>query len=180
LVQLTAAAGIVTGVGQCVMDGLTDFSLRGTPAGFRACLLLPTNQIAWDNCGCPTGGQFAQAITSRAGSSRFPAADTGNWSNCGPPLDVVNVMTSISRCVPTMDQTGTPPTCEESMAAAIGMESDRDVIRQALACCLGALKHARLIQAWNIGPSATLGELGGCVAIETPYAFALASCLCSG
>ncbi len=179
MIPLTAAAGIVTGVGQCIAEGLAE-SLRGVPDGFRTCLLIPAAQIAWDNCGCPDGGQFAQAILSRGGSSRFPGLDTGNWSLCGPPLDIVTVLTSVSRCVPTMDFQGAPPTCEASLTAALGLESDREIVRQSLACCLDALKREFRIQGWNIGPSTTVGELGGCVAVETTYTFALSSCLCPG
>lgn len=180
-VLLTTMAPIVTGVGQCVVNALSA-SWGGLDPAFRACLLLPTAQIPWDGCSC--AGQFAQAIPSRGASAKFPTYDSGtNWHACGPPLDVATVVTSLSRCVPTMDDQGNPPTCDASFAAALQVEADRETIRQALACCLNALaapRAAGLLQvtAWNVGPSVLVGELSGCVAIETPYSIAIGSCLC--
>jgi hypothetical protein len=175
VVNLTQSPGaIVTGIGACVVDALNQ-----TPAGApdRQCLLLPTLTIPWDNCDC--GGQLAQAIQETFGSDRFPApADAKDWQPCGPPWNVVRVLLSVTRCVPTMDDQGQPPSCAESLAAAITLENDRTAIRQALACCLTDLRDAGLIFAWALQASTTVGELGGCAGVETPYVFAMRSCLC--
>ncbi len=167
-------APIVTGIGVCVLEGLAQ-----TPAGApdRQCLLLPTQTIPWDNCDCD--GQFAQAITSVYGADRFPIpADAKDWQPCGPPWSVTRVLTSIVRCVPTMDEQAIPPTCAAEQAAAITLENDRTAVRQALACCLTDLKTAGVIFHWSLGPSDTVGELGGCAGVETPYWFSTKSCLC--
>lgn len=168
-------APVVTGVGVCVVDGLGQ-----TPAGApgRQCLLLPTQTIPWDNCDC--GGQVALAIQTVYGSTRFPtpADATRDWSPCGPPWQVAQVMVSVVRCVPTMDDQGQPPTCAAELAAALILEADRTAVRQALACCLTGLKDAGVIGGWALNPSTTVGELGGCAGVETTFLIALRSCLC--
>lgn len=168
-------APIVTGVGACVIDALGQ-----TPAGApdRQCLLLPTQSIPWDNCDC--GGQIALAIQSVYGSSRFPqpADATKDWSTCGPPWQVAQVMLSVVRCVPTMDDQGVPPSCPAELAAAITLENDRTAVRQALACCLEALRTANRIGVWALNASTTVGELGGCAGVETPFLIGMRSCLC--
>lgn len=174
-INLTASpASIVTGVGQCVADALAQ-----TPAGAptRQCLLLPTQSIPWDNCDC--GGQLALAIQSVYGSVSFPApAPLRDWQPCGPHWSVVQVMLSIVRCMPMMDEQGIPPSCAEELEAAVMLENDRTAVRQALACCLNDYKTAGRIGGWALSPSVTVGELGGCSGIETPFLFSISSCLC--
>lgn len=175
VINLTLSpAAIVTGIGACVLAGL-DQTPAGSPG--RQCLLLPTQTIPWDNCDCD--GQFAQAITSVYGADRFPIpAEAKDWQPCGPPWSVVRVILQVVRCVPTMDEQGHPPTCAASQAAAVTLENDRTAVRQALACCLTDLKTANTISGWALGTSDTVGELGGCAGVETPYWFAVRSCLC--
>jgi hypothetical protein len=168
-------APIVTGIGACVVDALAQ-----TPAGAptRQCLLLPTNLIPWDNCDC--GGQVALAIQSVYGSTRFPTpADASrDWSKCGPPWQVAQVVVQVTRCVPTMDDQGQPPTCAASLVAAYTLENDRTAVRQALACCLTELKDSRVIGGWAMNPSVTVGEQGGCAGVETAFLIGVRSCLC--
>lgn len=175
-------APLVTGVGLCIANALDSDSLGGRGAAFRTCYLLPTRQIPWDGCDCPDGGQLAQAIQRVYGSNRFPTPADGaaDWSKCGPRWQVAEVMTSITRCVPTADQAGEAPTCEAELRASLILESDRQVVRQAIACCLENLKvtQPQTIGGWALGPSETVGELGGCAGVETTYLVSMASCLC--
>ncbi len=168
-------APIVTGVGACIIDALSQ-----TPAGAptRQCLLVPTQQVPWDNCDC--GGQVALAIQSIYGSSRFPqpADASKDWSNCGPEWQVAQVLVSVTRCVPTMDDQGQPPPCSESLAAAYTLENDRTAVRQAIACCLQDLRNTAVIGAWAMNPSITVGEQGGCAGVETTFLIGVRSCLC--
>ncbi len=178
--NMAGFAPIVTGVGTCVIEAL-DQTVAGAPC--RQCLLLPTQQIPWDNCGpcddISCSGQIALAIQNVYGSSHFPQPEAGkDWSHCGPPWQVAQVVVSVTRCVPTMDQTGNPPTCAAELAAALTLEADRSAIRQALACCLTALKAAHSIGAWSMNPSVTVGEQGGCAGVETTFLVAQRSCLC--
>lgn len=175
-IQLSQSfAPIVTGISACIIDALAQ-----TPAGApdRQCLLVPTQSIPWDNCDC--GGQIATAIQSVYGSSRFPtpADATRDWSPCGPAWQVAQVLVSVVRCVPTMDDQGQPPSCPAELAAALTLEDDRTAIRQALACCLTNLKDTAVIGAWAMNPTVTVGELGGCAGVETTFLIGARSCLC--
>lgn len=183
IINLTASpAAIVTGVGACVVDALGQ-----TPAGApcRQCLLLPTATIPWDGCDCEceqAPGQVAQAITSIWSSDQFPTQFVGNFKQCGPHFTVVQVLLSVVRCVPVLNEQGVPPSCADELAAAITLENDRTAVRQALACCLADLAAALppTIRAYNIGPTVTVGESGGCAGVETVYQFSVPSCLCPG
>src|SRR5262245_13821966 len=166
-------ASIVTGIGACIVD-----ALEQTPAGApcRQCLLLPTQQIPWDNCGpCDLGdclGQVALAIRAVYGSKVFPQPFVGaTWARCDPRFWVARVVASVTRCVPSVDQQGRPPSCAAELAAAITLENDRTAVRQAIACCLDQLFSARppSVAAWAIDQSVTVGELGGCAGSETEF-----------
>ena len=177
-------APIVTGVGQCVVDALDQ-----TPAGApcRQGLLLPTQQIPWDNCGpCPgnCNGQVALAIREVYGSIQFPQPATAvTWTKCDPRWSVARVVVSVTRCVPTMNERGIPPACSAELAAALTLENDRIAVRQAVACCLQALweEQPQRIGNWLLGASVTVGESGACAGVETEFLVALAQgCGCPG
>src|SRR5574342_122459 len=171
-------AAIVTGVGTCVVDALNQ-----TPAGApdRQCLLLPTNVIPWDACDC--GGQVALAIRNVYGSQMFPQpASYADWAHCGPRFIVAEVVVSVTRCVTGVDQNGQGPPCATALAEAITLENDRTAVRQAIACCLKAMKDARPptlgVGAWILQPSVTLGEQGGCAGSETVFLVGVLGCAC--
>jgi len=171
-------APIVTGVGICVRDGLAADSIGGVDANFRTCLLVPSFTIPWDNCQC---GQLALAIRRTYSSDTFPALSTSdNQGKCGPQFQVAEVVVSVARCVPSLDDEGRPPPCDALLTAALTVESDRSSVRQSLACCLQALWKAQRIGAYAIGDSVTVGDLGGCVAVETALWIGIRSCLCGG
>ena len=171
-------APIVTGVGICVRDGLAADSIGGVSSDFTVCLLVPSFTIAWDNCQC---GQLALAIRRTYGSDTFPALSTGdNQGKCGPQFQVAEIVVSVARCTPTIDDSGRPPPCADLLTAALTLESDRSSVRQSLTCCLQALYQAKRIGAYAIGDSITVGELGGCASVETTLWIGLRSCLCGG
>lgn len=165
-INLSASfAPIVTGVGACIVDGLNQ-----TPAGApdRQCLLLPTASIPWDACDC--GGQIALAILEIYGSNTFPVPLTGiSWAKCSTRWRVARVLASVVRCVPAVDQQGSPPSCPDELAAAITLENDRTAMRQSIACCLSQMYDAHTISNWALGPSITIGEQGGCAGVETEF-----------
>jgi len=165
IIDLTSPgfASIVTGVGVCILEGLAQ-----TPAGAptRQCLLVPTQIIPWDNCDC--GGQYAAAIQQVYDSDTPPQILTTSFVKCAPHWTIAQVMFSVTRG----DDQGHPPPCDAELAAAIILENDRTVVRQALRCCLGDLAVAApnvppRIGFFSIGPSVTVGELGGCAGVET-------------
>lgn len=171
-------AAIVTGIGACIVDALDQ-----TPAGAptRQCLLLPTGMIPWDNCDC--GGQVALAIRRVYAADIFPTeAPYAAWAHCGPKYLVAEVVVSVVRCVTGLDQNGQPPPCATALAEAITLENDRTAVRQAIACCLNAMKKARPptlgVTGWSLGASVTVGELGGCAGVETTFLVGVGVCAC--
>jgi hypothetical protein len=183
LINLTSPGfvAIVTGLAGCVFGALAQ-----TPAGApcRQCVLLPTQQIPWDNCGpCEEGcdGQAAFAIREVYGSDTFPLpAAQKTWSKCGPRYTVARVVVSVTRCVPGMDERGESPSCAAELAAAIILENDRTAVRQGLACCLHVASTATpaFLSEWLISPSVTVGELGQCAGSETEFLVGVRSCIC--
>jgi hypothetical protein len=171
-------APIVTGVGVCVRDGLAADSIGGISSDMRVCLLYPGNQIPWDGCQC---GQLALAIRNVYGSEVFPALSTQhNQKSCGPQYQVAEVVVSVARCAPMPGDDGEPPACSDLLTAALTLESDRAAVLAALSCCLHQLYQQRQIFAFSIGTSTTVGDLGGCVAVETVFYIGLRNCLCGG
>ena len=175
---------IVTGVGQCVID-----ALEQTPAGVpcRQCLLLPTDTIPMDNCGCGPGsectGQVALSIRGVYGSDQFPAPASGKaWTQCTPRYQVVRASVQVTRCVPTIDETGQAPECADELAAAVTLENDRTAIRQAIACCLDYAFHNQQphVGTWLMNESLTIGELGGCAGVLTEFLVGVQACPCPG
>jgi len=161
--------------------------LGQTPAGApcRQCLLLPTQTIPWDNCGpcdnASCNGQIALAIREVYGSGQFPQPLNGaSWRKCQHRYEIVRATVSVTRCVPTMDSKGRPPTCAAELAAAVTLENDRTAVRQAIACCLSAANLATpyWVSEWMLGGSVTVGELGGCSGVETEFFVGVQSCLC--
>jgi len=169
---VTLAFIIVTGVGQCVVDALAETE-GGPPA--RACLAVP-GEIAWDNCEC---GQFAQSITSDTpAQTNMTAATSSPFSGCGPPLLVMDVTASITRCVPGIDSTGHPPSCAALLDAARILEDDREAMRQAITCCLKTLFEAYRISGYTVGASVTVGPQGECAGVNITYQFGLSRACC--
>jgi hypothetical protein len=173
---------VVTGVGQCVIEALDQTPAR---APCRQCLLLPTQIIPWDNCGClddSCTGQVALAIRSVYNSNSFPQPATQEpWSPCPPRYIVYQVVVSVTRCVPTMNERAEAPACADELVAAITLENDRTAIRQAINCCLREARSAtpQYLSTWSLSPSVTIGEQGGCAGVETEFFVGVPSvCAC--
>lgn len=178
-------ASIVTGVGACIVD-----ALEQTPAGTpcRQCLLVPSSQIVWDNCGpCEheCSGQVAQAITSIYGSDSFPTAAGGlNWAKqrCTPRWWVASVTAVVTRCLPAIHEDGTSPSCDDELAAGLMLVDDATAVRQAIACCLQSIYEAEpaRLGVWSLGGTTILPELGGCGGTSTEFLIGVQACPCSG
>jgi hypothetical protein len=180
--SLPGFAPIVTGVGACIEDALSQ-----TPAGApcRICLLVPSYQITWDGCGpCEDDnctGQLALAIRTVYGSEIFPTPfQQKTWTKCGPRWQVARCVASVTRCVPTLGDNGVAPDCAAELAAAITLENDRTAVRQAIACCLEERFHASpaVVGQWALLDSTIVGEQGACSGTETEFLVGVAACPC--
>jgi hypothetical protein len=164
-------AEVVVGAGQAVHQELVSLDADVD----RACYLVP-GDVAWDECDC---GQLAQTVTEVVPSSSFPtpATDT-RQTPCGPGLAMVRVRLSLVRCVPGMDDNGTPPACDDLAVAALALETDRWVVRRVVPCYLQELRRTYVILDYAVGAGTSVGPLGGCAGVELLYTFGVADACC--
>jgi hypothetical protein len=86
----------------------------------------------------------------------------------------------ITRCVPTMDDLGTPPTCSELTSAGLAWYADATIVRQAVGCCLRDMKRNGTIQRFSMGAITPVPEQGGCAGSVLQVMIGLSHCLCVG
>lgn len=163
---------VVTGTGQCVYDEILN---TGGGELNRVCLLVP-GDIAWDECEC---GQLAQSITQVFPSKKFPGpASQETHTKCGPPIVAVEVLLSVTRCVPIPNDKGTAPKCSALQSAAITLEADRYATRKALMCCLSDSYDHNNILDFVIGPMTSAGPQGACAGFVCTYTIGFTSPCC--
>lgn len=153
----------VTGVGDCVRAELAATS-GGVPD--RVCLAVP-GQIVWDDCDC---GQFAQTITG-VNPSRNPPQPATDQGQCQTPYLIVDVTSSVVRCVPTIDENGNAPSCADLLASALQLEEDKAAVRRGVTRCLCDLLHQDRIVGFAVGAQTAVGEQGGCAGSELTWQF---------
>lgn len=171
---LSTFAPAVTGMGAAIME-----ALAGTAAGApeRGCLIVP-GAIAADGCDC---GQLALSVARKYPSVSFPTEATVDESDagCPPPILAAVVTVSLLRCVPGMDDDGTPPPCEALQAAAITQDIDDATIRRALSCYLHDLADQGRILGYVIGPTVATGPEGNCGGSDTTVTIGISNCGCA-
>lgn len=166
---LTAAA-IITGVGMCILDELRNTpESGGVPPKMRTCLLVP-GAIAADSCDC---GQFAQSIVRSNPTQIFPQDSSLSpiKGPCGQVARMWTVTASIMRCVPGVDQTGRPPSCDALRAAAFVQEGDSWAMWNAVSCCLAEKYRERIIASYFVGAVVPYGPEGNCGGVDLTYGF---------
>lgn len=154
----------------------------------RACVI--PGVVAWDGCdaleGCggQAGGPPGQLTVSvrqihPSTLDRFPAMDTSVQGVRGctpPPLTAAELIITLLRCAPVMDEDGCPPTCEELTAAARAVHVDMATVYSALWCCLPGLGPGRRPLRFVMGAQTVIGPQGGCVGLEQRVTVALPGC----
>lgn len=138
---------------------------------------------AWDNCdgscdGTDTCGQLSVHIARTYPSSTFPQEDRTvlGVRGCTPaPTTAAELVVTLLRCVPTLDENGCPPPCEDLDASSRVLYTDMTTLTNALVCCLPNTAGRRG-RRFVLGASRVLGPLGGCVGIEQRVTVALAGC----
>ncbi|MFC4060255.1 hypothetical protein ACFOWE_18275 [Planomonospora corallina] len=90
------------------------------------------------------------------------------------PLLAAELVVTLLRCAPTLDERGCPPSCEELEAAARVVHVDAVTIVNALLCCLpGTGARGRR---FVLGATRILDVEGGCGGVEQWVTVALAGC----
>lgn len=168
-----AATDIVRGVGVAAYNALVDAGCAENVK--RLCFLVP-GEIAWDECQC---GQLAQTISSVVPSESppTPAVDVRS-SACGPGAVVVNVTLSLTRCVTGVDDDGNAPSCEDLDDEAVLLETDRWLVRRAVACHLEVLRRAYTVFSYGVNAATSVGPQGGCAGIQLTYWLSLSDDCC--
>ncbi|WNI20284.1 hypothetical protein [Actinacidiphila sp. ITFR-21] len=169
----------------CAMLDQTAAEVEGQPGcPCRACVV--PGPPAWDGCADPcgpaesVGGQLTVHVARIYPSSSFPAEDRTvlGTRGCLVPATAVELVITLLRCVPTIDEHGCPPTCEELAAAAQIVHVDTASVYNALLCCLPSTGTRRRGPQFLMGAHRVLESQGGCGGIEQRVTVALPGCGC--
>lgn len=176
----------------CVCAALDEAAtvVEGQPKCPDCASCVVPGQPAWDSCDapCATGGgsrgQLSVNVARIYASTQdtFPAESRVVQGLRGcvlPPLTAVELVVTLLRCAPTVNEEGCAPTCEELTAAARILHTDMASVYNGLLCCLpGTQPGRRLGRLFVMGAGRTLGPDGGCVGLEQRVTVALPGCAC--
>ncbi len=122
--------------------------------------------VAWDDC-C---GQLVVTPERIYRTQEFPLEDTTD-ARCSAGTIAVDLLASLVRCVPTLDDSGRPPTPAALSAAHKRVLDDAAIIWTAMSCPLDPSMEwdrASLSQVFS-------GGEGGCITIESRVTIGVAS-----
>lgn len=151
----------------------------------RACVV--PGPPGWDGCNDPcgledgAGGQLTVHVARDFPTSTFPTEERAvqGGRNCAPPsTTAVELVVTLLRCAPTMDDRGCPPSCEELAAAARTVHVDKATIYNALLCCLPTTGTRRRGPLFYLSGGRVLESEGGCMGVEQRVIVALPNCGC--
>jgi hypothetical protein len=165
------------------MDALadTDESYPGCP-----CLqIVPAGEPAIECCTedeCGSEGMLSVHVESIFPSDNFPNP-TAEHQPCKANVWVAQIVVTVARCAPTMDEQGQPYPPADITANGLLMAKDQWAVVTALSCCLpdettGLGKRKRRVM---FGESRPLTSEGGCASFEVrAFVEAGTVCSCSG
>lgn len=153
----------------CILTEL-EHTAGGIPAGFDACVM--PGRITWDNC-CP--GSLRLSVARQYASDRFPDLIL-RPSVCAQYSRATDINATILRCMPSPDQDGNPPTCEQLERTAIIQAEDADALWRATRCCFANTDFEYVIR-----EVAAVGPQGACVGTNMLVTIGLVDwCECHG
>ena len=146
----------VTGIAECIVA-----RLALTPAGVPNRVCIYPGDVAWDECDC---GMLALTTSRIFGSETFPNEGISGvgLSNCGLPYMVASIDITMLRCVPVIQDTKRPPTCEKLGAATRTMYEDAFAVWQGTLCCLLEMKRIGMLAEYNLAAQTFIGPQGSC------------------
>jgi hypothetical protein len=150
----------------------------------RACVT--PGPPAWDGCDEPcgtdgAGGQLTVHVARIYPTAAFPTEERVvlGARNCPAPAAIaVELVITLLRCAPTMDERGCPPSCDDLAAAARTVHVDAATIYNALVCCLPTTGARRRGPQFSPGTQRVLEPEGGCMGVEQRVTIAVPSCGC--
>ncbi|MGW1352838.1 hypothetical protein ACWCQE_26750 [Streptomyces sp. NPDC002409] len=150
----------------------------------RACVV--PGPPAWDGCNDPcsadgAGGQLTVHVAGTHPTAAFPSRDrvVVGGRNCVPPAaTAVELVITLLRCAPMMDERGCPPSCDDLADAARTVHVDAATIYNALLCCLPTTGTRRRGPVFTLGEQRVLEPAGGCMGVEQRVTVAVPNCGC--
>lgn len=170
----------------CVCAALDDVAGRVDGAQGCPCVAcVHPGQPAWDSCceclpGGQTGGQLNVWVERIYPFTRFPdqivEAHKCLPAGTGTAVDLV---VTLLRCAPTVDDLGNPPSCDELARTARIVHLDMLTVFSAVTCCVPQTGGGRRGRRFLVREHKTVGPEGGCVGSELRVAVDLGQpCLC--
>lgn len=154
----------------CACDSLESGVCPGQEAdcGCPCRMFISVGPPVWDSEACCGQGQLTAHVDRVYPVGNFPSQN--NQVNlCQTPL-AADVVITLLRCYPTMDEHGTVPTHLELQAAGESLNRDLFILTTGLLCCLSAKKRMQkfvFLGAREVGPQ------GGCAGIELRFTIEL-------
>ncbi|KAA9379606.1 hypothetical protein F5972_08090 [Microbispora cellulosiformans] len=167
----------------CVCHALerTALEVVGQP-GCPCRVFVSAGAPAWDECADPCSGQEGGQLTVHVArlypSPRFPEEDreVRGLTSCQPPnTTAAELVVTLLRCAPTIDERGCPPAADELEAAARVVHVDSVTVYNAVMCCLPTTAGPRG-RRFVMGAQTIIGPMGGCVGVEQRVTVALPGC----
>lgn len=184
---MTEQAAIFFNAAQAAMDCVCEQMnlLADVDPDFPGCpclQVIPAGEPAIECCTsdeCGSEGMLSVHVDSIFPSDNFPNP-TAEHQPCKANVWVAQIVVTVARCAPTMDEQGNPRPPEEITANGLLMAKDQWAVMSALSCCLpdettGLGKRKRRVM---IGESQTLVSEGGCSSFEV-RAFVEAGVVCN-
>lgn len=135
--------------------------------------MIVAGEPAWDSC-CPGAGQLTVNLRELYGSDNFPidAAQTSE-AGCCPAWTVADMSVLLTRCAPSPDDQGNPPTPRQLDANAQIVMDDCETLFTAVAQQL-AVQYADMtsptqVDHYVVARAQVVGPQGGCVGIQVDY-----------
>lgn len=151
-VEDTQVAPILYALVDCL-----ETELDATPGG-PPCFVgvVPGANVAMDFCDCDASGcgMGYVRLDTVYPSTQFPIQDT--TARCTAPL-AARVAVGVTRCLPTMDDSGNAPTVLQQAQAVQNQMADMMAARRAIACCLDPAVPYMLGAYTPVGPYADCG-----------------------
>jgi hypothetical protein len=174
----------VTGLASCICTAFQEAGI-----GLCSCCASIGPVVGECDCDCASSGTAGQLRISPGvmGPSRtFPqilTADNAYDRACPPPYVVLPLNIEIMRCVPSISSAGTPldGCTPDGIASTLAWFTDAAAVRQAVACCLDAMRlpgASPSIARWSLGTTAPIVPSGGCAGSLTVAYIGLANFGC--
>lgn len=164
---------LMSAIARCLCTNLVD-TIGGPPG---RCCAIPGSAVILDDCCDGTGWVRMDRVDAIPAGTLDIQRTMYSWGGapCGPDLFRLILGVGVMRCAATIDEAGTPPSCERLEFETQRWLSDVDAIYRAALCCVDDN-----VQVYQVDPLvlAPLGPAGGCVGGELTVAYTVDLCPC--